>query len=227
MYHSTRIGRYARSISMQRWSLSSSTISSSELSDRFLMATKLVASIPRTPSNEEKLELYALYKQACKGEAIENFETSVFDFVGKAKHEAWSKKRGMSKVKAQEEYIKMVETLLGKPVSSDPEDTKCNKDSSSKHELFKMAYANRLQNMIGTFEGKAMNIECNDEGIVKVLLNRPKRGNAFDIDTWIEFKRCFELIHQDEASKVVILTGGSKTFSTGMVKSNTSVYTFV
>ena len=81
MYHSTRIGRYARSISMQRWSLSSSTISSSELSDRFLMATKLVASIPRTPSNEEKLELYALYKQACKGEAIENFESSVFDFV--------------------------------------------------------------------------------------------------------------------------------------------------
>jgi len=63
------------------------------------------------PSNEILLELYAFYKQATEGDAPDKGEYGMFDFVGKAKHEAWSKRKGMEKEVAMQEYIRLVNSL--------------------------------------------------------------------------------------------------------------------
>ena len=67
-------------------------------------------SLPVKPSNETLLNLYSLYKQATEGDV--NDETpAMFDFVAKAKYEAWSSLKGKSKEAAMQEYIKLVDNL--------------------------------------------------------------------------------------------------------------------
>ncbi len=62
------------------------------------------------PSNETLLNLYSLYKQATQGDV--NVEApGPFDFVAKAKYEAWSSLKGKSREAAMQEYIKLVENL--------------------------------------------------------------------------------------------------------------------
>ena len=68
--------------------------------------------LPQKPSNETLLNLYSLYKQATEGDV--NGETpNVFDFVAKAKYEAWSSLKGKSKEEAMQEYINLVQKLKG------------------------------------------------------------------------------------------------------------------
>ena len=58
-------------------------------------------SLPVKPSNETLLNLYSLYKQATEGDV--NDETpAMFDFVAKAKYEAWSSLKGKSKEAAMQ-----------------------------------------------------------------------------------------------------------------------------
>ena len=60
---------------------------------------------PRVPpSNEEKLYLYALYKQATAGRAYGE-EPSMFDAVARAKFDAWKALGGMARGRAQLAYI--------------------------------------------------------------------------------------------------------------------------
>ena len=179
----------------------------------------MVGTLPQMPSNDQKLELYALYKQASIGDAKGSAAPSFFDLVGTAKYEAWTKKNAMSKDTAQEEYIKLVETLMGKhsgeSTRTDSAPSRMTSDTPIQ-KLSEIAYPIRKSGEMERFEAETIAVNCSDEGIVNVLLNRPTRGNAFNLDSWVEFKKCFETINQDESSKVVILTGGSKTFSTGM-----------
>lgn len=65
------------------------------------------------PSNEELLDLYALYKIAL-GEDISNAPTpGMFDLKGKAKKNAWQKKvdEGVTQEQAKSEYVALVEQL--------------------------------------------------------------------------------------------------------------------
>ncbi len=62
------------------------------------------------PSNDTLLQLYSLYKQATQGDVNEE-APGMFDFVAKAKYEAWSSLKGKSKEAAMQEYIKLVENL--------------------------------------------------------------------------------------------------------------------
>jgi diazepam-binding inhibitor (GABA receptor modulating acyl-CoA-binding protein) len=64
----------------------------------------------KRPSNEELLELYALYKQATEGDAL-NERPGGFDFKAIAKHDAWAELRGKSKEQAMSEYVSLVEKL--------------------------------------------------------------------------------------------------------------------
>ena len=62
------------------------------------------------PSNDTLLQLYSFYKQATEGDA--NGEVpAMFDFVAKAKYEAWSSLKGKTKEGAMQEYINLVEKL--------------------------------------------------------------------------------------------------------------------
>jgi len=67
------------------------------------------------PSNEELLELYALFKIA-NGEDISKAPApGMFDLKGKAKHKAWQKEvdAGTSASDAEKRYIDLVEKLKG------------------------------------------------------------------------------------------------------------------
>ncbi|HLV77871.1 MAG TPA: acyl-CoA-binding protein [Marinobacter sp.] len=62
------------------------------------------------PSNEMKLEFYALYKQATEGD-VSGKRPGMMDFVGRAKYDAWEKLKGMSGEEAMQQYINKLEAL--------------------------------------------------------------------------------------------------------------------
>ena len=62
------------------------------------------------PSNEMKLEFYALYKQATAGD-VSGKRPGMMDFGGRAKFDAWEKLKGMSGDDAMQKYIDRLETL--------------------------------------------------------------------------------------------------------------------
>ncbi|MFN5642001.1 MAG: acyl-CoA-binding protein [Sphingobacteriales bacterium] len=63
------------------------------------------------PSNDTLLQLYSLYKQATEGDNLNDPPANPFDFVAKAKFEAWNELAGKPKEKAMEEYIELVNKL--------------------------------------------------------------------------------------------------------------------
>ena len=62
------------------------------------------------PSNELKLEFYALYKQATEGD-VSGKRPGMMDFVGRAKYDAWAEVKGMSSEQAMQQYIDKLESL--------------------------------------------------------------------------------------------------------------------
>ena len=79
----------------------------------FDKAAEEVKNLAAKPSDNELLELYSLYKQATVGDNNTD-KPGFLDFKGKAKWEAWSKKKGKSKADAEAEYVALAETLKGK-----------------------------------------------------------------------------------------------------------------
>lgn len=65
------------------------------------------------PDNETLLKLYSLYKQSTEGDAPVDGPDNMFDFVGKAKHEAWSQLKGTTKEEAMTRYVALVNQLKG------------------------------------------------------------------------------------------------------------------
>lgn len=63
------------------------------------------------PSNESLLKLYALYKQGTIGDVDADPPANPFDFVAKAKYEAWSEQKGKTKETAMKEYVDLVQYL--------------------------------------------------------------------------------------------------------------------
>eukprot|EP00467_Chlorarachnion_reptans_P006650 CAMPEP_0114491114 /NCGR_PEP_ID=MMETSP0109-20121206/2822_1 /TAXON_ID=29199 /ORGANISM="Chlorarachnion reptans, Strain CCCM449" /LENGTH=93 /DNA_ID=CAMNT_0001667815 /DNA_START=59 /DNA_END=340 /DNA_ORIENTATION=- len=61
---------------------------------------------PKKPvPNERKLAIYALYKQATKGD-VEGSQPWSIQLEARAKWDAWAKHKGMSKEAAEEAYVK-------------------------------------------------------------------------------------------------------------------------
>ena len=56
------------------------------------------------------LQLYSFYKQATQGDAGGE-APNMFDFVAKAKYEAWSSLKGKTKDVAMQDYINLVGKL--------------------------------------------------------------------------------------------------------------------
>ena len=65
------------------------------------------------PSNDVKLEMYALFKQATDGD-VNGKKPGLTDFIGRAKYSAWESLKGMPKDKAMQTYISRIETLKNK-----------------------------------------------------------------------------------------------------------------
>lgn len=62
------------------------------------------------PSNELKLKMYALFKQASEGD-VSGKKPGMTDFVGRAKYNAWEQLQGTSSDDAMQQYIEAVEEL--------------------------------------------------------------------------------------------------------------------
>ena len=84
-----------------------------ETKELFEKAVKDSESLSERPSNDTLLQLYALYKQGTEGDNTKEAPENPFDFVKKAKHEAWSTLKGKTNEEAMKEYIQLVEKLKG------------------------------------------------------------------------------------------------------------------
>lgn len=82
-----------------------------ELKEQFDKAVAESKELPEKPSNEVLLQLYSLYKQSTEGDVNTEPPSNPFDFVNKAKYEAWTGLKGKTKEAAMEEYVKLVEKL--------------------------------------------------------------------------------------------------------------------
>ncbi|MGC4101988.1 acyl-CoA-binding protein [Ferruginibacter sp.] len=84
-----------------------------ELKEQFEKAAVESKNLPAKPDNETLLQLYSLYKQGTEGDINTEAPSNPFDFVGKAKYEAWSSLKGKTKEAAMEAYVTLVEKLKG------------------------------------------------------------------------------------------------------------------
>lgn len=85
----------------------------SDLQTRFAEAAQAAQQLPQRPDNDTLLKLYALYKQATKGD-VSGKRPGMFDPVGRAKYDAWKKMKGTSRQNAQQAYVDLVEKLQNK-----------------------------------------------------------------------------------------------------------------
>ncbi|XP_060525042.1 putative acyl-CoA-binding protein [Cylas formicarius] len=81
------------------------------LDEKFNKAAEDVNKLKSKPSNEDLLEIYALYKQATVGD-VNTDRPGLLDVKGKAKWDAWSGKKGVSKDQAKEQYVAKVQSLI-------------------------------------------------------------------------------------------------------------------
>jgi acyl-CoA-binding protein len=84
-----------------------------ELLETFEKAVADSKSLQEKPSNETLLQLYSLYKQATEGDNASEGPSNPFDFVGRAKYDAWMAQQGKSKEQAMNEYVSLVSKLKG------------------------------------------------------------------------------------------------------------------
>jgi len=82
----------------------------SDLQVRFAKAQEDANHLAERPDNDTLLKLYALYKQATQGDAAGE-RPGAFDFVRRAKFDAWSAVKGTSAADAMRQYIDLVASL--------------------------------------------------------------------------------------------------------------------
>jgi acyl-CoA-binding protein len=81
-----------------------------ETQQQFDSAVARSKEFTKRPSNEELLQLYALFKQATEGDA-QGDRPGGFDFKAIAKFDAWSDLKGKSREASMREYIELVDRL--------------------------------------------------------------------------------------------------------------------
>jgi len=81
-----------------------------ELDAKFQDAAARVQKLKSRPSNDVLLDLYALYKQGSAGD-VEGKRPGLLDVKGRAKYDAWSKRKGLAKDQAKTEYVALVDRL--------------------------------------------------------------------------------------------------------------------
>ena len=82
-----------------------------DLNALFEQAVADSKSLSDRPSNDTLLQLYSLYKQATEGDINIDPPANPFDFVSKAKYEAWAGLKGKTKEAAKQDYVQLVSKL--------------------------------------------------------------------------------------------------------------------
>jgi len=81
-----------------------------DLKARFEQASVDVKGLTKRPGDDDMLALYALYKQATEGD-VSGDKPGFFDFVARAKYEAWEALQGTAAEQAMQRYIDKVRSL--------------------------------------------------------------------------------------------------------------------
>lgn len=84
-----------------------------DLKEQFEQAAADSKNLSDRPSNETLLQLYSLYKQGSIGDVNTDPPSNPFDFVNKAKYDAWAALKGKSTTDAMTEYIGLIGKLKG------------------------------------------------------------------------------------------------------------------
>jgi acyl-CoA-binding protein len=84
-----------------------------DLKEQFEQAATESKTLTEKPGNDILLKLYSLYKQGSIGDVNTDAPSNPFDFVGKAKYDAWAALKGKSREDAMKEYISLVQELKG------------------------------------------------------------------------------------------------------------------
>jgi diazepam-binding inhibitor (GABA receptor modulating acyl-CoA-binding protein) len=82
-----------------------------DLNESFQQAVADSKNLSEKPSNETLLQLYSLYKQSTEGDIKADPPANPFDFVSKAKYDAWASLKGKSTENAMTEYVALVNKL--------------------------------------------------------------------------------------------------------------------
>lgn len=81
------------------------------IQELFHQAAARSKTLTEKPGNDVLLQLYSLYKQATEGDVNIDPPANAFDFVGKAKFNAWESLKGKPKEVAMQEYVDLVGKL--------------------------------------------------------------------------------------------------------------------
>jgi len=81
------------------------------IQELFQQAVARSKNLTEKPGNDILLQLYALYKQATEGDINTEPPTNMFDFVAKAKFNAWESVKGKPKESAMQEYVELISKL--------------------------------------------------------------------------------------------------------------------
>ncbi|XP_004694900.2 PREDICTED: enoyl-CoA delta isomerase 2, mitochondrial isoform X1 [Condylura cristata] len=156
----------------------------------FENAMSQVKLLKKDPGNEVKLKLYALYKQATEGPCNVP-KPGVFDFVNKAKWDAWSGLGNVSKETARQNYVDLVSSL---------------RSSESTSQVKPGAESQQ-----GTYETLVV---TSDDGITKIVLNRPAKKNAITTKMYHEIILALQAASKDD-SALTVLTGNGDYYCSG------------
>lgn len=106
--------REATSANVVRLEPAAAPAGEGDLKQRFEAAVQKVANAPKDgpmkPSNEMKLKMYALYRQARDGD-VQGKRPGMMDVVGRFKYDAWTALKGMSSDDAMRQYVAEIESL--------------------------------------------------------------------------------------------------------------------
>ncbi len=78
-----------------------------DLAERFTQAQARIKPVTGL-GNDVVLDLYALYKQATTGD-VAGDRPGMLDMKGRAKFDAWARRKGLTKDAAMEQYIALVD----------------------------------------------------------------------------------------------------------------------
>jgi len=84
------------------------------LQEQFELSVTESKALPQKPDNETLLKIYSLYKQSTAGNAPAEATYGMFDFVAKAKQEAWKQLDGMTAETAMQQYVDLITSLKNK-----------------------------------------------------------------------------------------------------------------
>ena len=84
-----------------------------DIKEQFEKAIADSKSLAEKPGNEVLLQLYSLYKQSTEGDVSGEAPSNPFDFVNKAKYDAWAALKGKSSEESMQQYVELVNKLKG------------------------------------------------------------------------------------------------------------------